>query len=343
MYKQITRLFFIASAVALFAVPFGARAGTTLGAVCNPSTEVCVSAFDKNGNVVKYECRAAGDASNPTETRCLVEVAQPCPDLNFPGSPVSPVTGIEGDKGDYCDKEADLKVSTDPNTSICTDVGSNILQCQLRANEPGDTCKGLEQCTALDPDLECTDAAVGKKCVADPGARMIGTWCDSAAHCNTLEGFLKLTCNTDENYCVGASSKVECADDDVNKNKELGETNVEQFNRCDRNSLFCNDNFLCQADLGTTTASTIAGTGTSTEDIRDLVRKLINIALGFLGVAGVIVTMYGGALWMSAAGEDEKVEKAKKTIVSGLIGLIIIGIAWTIVSYVLAVTQTTAG
>ena len=42
---------------------------------------------------------------------------------------------------------------------------------------------------------------------------------------------------------------------------------------------------------------------------------------------------------MSAAGDDEKVEKAKKTIVSGLIGLVIIGIAWTIVSYVLSVSQ----
>jgi len=37
-----------------------------------------------------------------------------------------------------------------------------------------------------------------------------------------------------------------------------------------------------------------------------------------------------------------EVGKAKKTIVAGLIGLVIIGIAWTIVSYVVNVTQEIA-
>ena len=42
---------------------------------------------------------------------------------------------------------------------------------------------------------------------------------------------------------------------------------------------------------------------------------------------------------MTAMGEDEKVEKGKKTIVAGLVGIAIIGIAWTIVSYILNVTR----
>jgi hypothetical protein len=196
----------------------------------------------------------------------------------------------------------------------------------------------------LDLDLECVTAAVGKRCVANPGKRTIGAWCDIADHCNTAEGYLKLTCDKDRNSCAGASQGVECADDDVNTNPNLGKTTVELFNRCDRASLTCNENnLLCQADLGITKATEIGGIGATTEDIRDQIRKLINIALGFLGVAGVIVTVYGGAMWMSAAGDDEKVEKAKKTIVSGLIGIVIIGIAWTIVSYVLSATQKIGG
>ncbi|MBI4359638.1 MAG: hypothetical protein HY564_00905, partial [Candidatus Jacksonbacteria bacterium] len=75
--------------------------------------------------------------------------------------------------------------------------------------------------------------------------------------------------------------------------------------------------------------------GEAATDLRDQIRELINIALGFLGVIGVIVTLYGGFTWMTAFGDDEKVGKAKKTLVAGIIGIVIIGIAWTIVSYVL--------
>ena len=42
---------------------------------------------------------------------------------------------------------------------------------------------------------------------------------------------------------------------------------------------------------------------------------------------------------MSAMGEEDKVEKGKKTIIAGAIGLVIIGIAWTIVSYIISVSQ----
>jgi hypothetical protein len=52
----------------------------------------------------------------------------------------------------------------------------------------------------------------------------------------------------------------------------------------------------------------------------------------------VIITIYGGVIWMTAFGDDEKVGKAKKTIIAGVIGIVIIGIAWTIVSYVLKFT-----
>ena len=105
--------------------------------------------------------------------------------------------------------------------------------------------------------------------------------------------------------------------------------------------LYCDtaDTGTCQQDFGQGAVPTDK-LGETATDIRDQIRNMINIALGFLGVAGVIVTIYGGAIWLSAAGDDEKVGKAKKTIIAGVIGLIIIGIAWTIVSYVLNVTQS---
>ena len=169
--------------------------------------------------------------------------------------------------------------------------------------------------------------------------RAIGTFCAATAHCDTREGFLKLSCDKDRRFCVGASRGVSCADDAVNTDLILGKTaaTITPPYRCD-DSLFCNASGECGRDLGGEYVSEI-GVGESTEDIRDQIRRVINIALGFLGVVGVIIAIYGGVLWMTAMGEDEKVEKGRKTIIAGLTGIAIIAIAWTIVSYILNITR----
>ncbi|MCF7906395.1 hypothetical protein K9L04_00490, partial [Patescibacteria group bacterium] len=45
--------------------------------------------------------------------------------------------------------------------------------------------------------------------------------------------------------------------------------------------------------------------------------------------------VYGGILWMTSGGEEEKVKKAKKLMISGIIGMIIIVSAYAITSYLL--------
>lgn len=69
-------------------------------------------------------------------------------------------------------------------------------------------------------------------------------------------------------------------------------------------------------------------------DPRSIVSKVINIALGFLGIIAVIIVIYGGFVWMTASGEEEKIEKAKKILKAGIIGLVIILSAWGIVTFV---------
>lgn len=51
---------------------------------------------------------------------------------------------------------------------------------------------------------------------------------------------------------------------------------------------------------------------------------LINYLLTFLGLAFVVLLVYGGAIWIKARGNSEEIEKAKKFIRNGLIGLIIV-------------------
>jgi uncharacterized protein (TIGR02145 family) len=72
------------------------------------------------------------------------------------------------------------------------------------------------------------------------------------------------------------------------------------------------------------------------EDPRTMASRVINIALSVLSILAVAIVIFAGFLWMTAAGNEEKVDKAKKVLKAGIIGLVIILSAWGITSFVLA-------
>ena len=76
-------------------------------------------------------------------------------------------------------------------------------------------------------------------------------------------------------------------------------------------------------------------TGLGTKDIRETVASIINVALGLLGIVAVVIILAGGFTWMTAAGNEEKVDKAKKMIFAGIIGLAIILSAYAIARFVI--------
>lgn len=63
---------------------------------------------------------------------------------------------------------------------------------------------------------------------------------------------------------------------------------------------------------------------TSSSDLREFIINIVNFALGFLGLIAVIVVIYGGALYVTAAGEEERTQTGKKAITYAVIGLLII-------------------
>lgn len=87
-------------------------------------------------------------------------------------------------------------------------------------------------------------------------------------------------------------------------------------------------------------------TGLGNTDIRVAIAQIIRIALSFLGIIAIVITLYGGFKWMIAGGNDEKVGEAKRILVAGLIGLAIILTAFAItqfvISSIIAATQTGA-
>src|SRR3989338_10197628 len=88
--------------------------------------------------------------------------------------------------------------------------------------------------------------------------------------------------------------------------------------------------------LATTfTVENIGGSvGLGTADLKTTVINIIQWVLGILALVAVIMIIIAGFQWMTAAGNEEKVEKAKKVISAAVIGLIIVLLAWAIVIFV---------
>ena len=77
-----------------------------------------------------------------------------------------------------------------------------------------------------------------------------------------------------------------------------------------------------------------------TADLESTVVNIIQWVLGFLGLIAVIFILYGGFVWMTASGNEEKVSKAKKVITAAVIGLIVVLLAWAIVIFVVGQANT---
>ncbi len=77
------------------------------------------------------------------------------------------------------------------------------------------------------------------------------------------------------------------------------------------------------------------GIGLSSSTLQQTVTTIIRTFMGLLGLIAVILILYGGFMWMTAAGNEEKVTKAKQIIISGIIGLLIIASAYAIASFVI--------
>ncbi len=65
------------------------------------------------------------------------------------------------------------------------------------------------------------------------------------------------------------------------------------------------------------------------------VGQIIKIVLGILGTIFLALTVYAGTLWLTAAGEEKKIETAKEILKAAIIGLVIILAAYSITYFVL--------
>jgi hypothetical protein len=101
------------------------------------------------------------------------------------------------------------------------------------------------------------------------------------------------------------------------------------------------DDYFGDSSTGSAFASE---SGLGQADLTDTIAQIIRVALGFLGIIAVVIILMGGFKWMTAQGNDDKVTEAKKLIISGIIGLVIILSAYAIASFVISnLVTATAG
>ncbi|MBI5155975.1 hypothetical protein HZA45_01730 [Candidatus Peregrinibacteria bacterium] len=82
---------------------------------------------------------------------------------------------------------------------------------------------------------------------------------------------------------------------------------------------------------------TLPGTappGTGADSVRQIVIKILVAVLNFLALVAVVVVVIAGIRLIVSQGEDEAKDKAKKTIIYALIGLVIVLFARVIVSLI---------
>lgn len=111
---------------------------------------------------------------------------------------------------------------------------------------------------------------------------------------------------------------------------------------------------VASAEDTTSTSATVtisqglenAGKGTydSGLTLTEFIGNLIQALLTATGILFLVLTVWGGIIYMTAAGDDTKIKKAKGMITSAIVGLIIIIGAYALTSYVVsALSEASTG
>ncbi len=95
---------------------------------------------------------------------------------------------------------------------------------------------------------------------------------------------------------------------------------------------------------GNLTATGLQQLGDEGANLPKTIGNVVGVLLGLLGVVFVLIVIYAGFMWMMAQGDETKITKARKTIIQGVVAIVIIFMAYAITSFVIAqIGKTAAG
>ena len=98
-------------------------------------------------------------------------------------------------------------------------------------------------------------------------------------------------------------------------------------------------NITASPNFGTNVAATGNVTnGLANSSIFNLVQNAMNWLLGLVGVLAVIAFVISGILYLTAAGDEEQIEKAKTTMMYASIGLVVAFLGLIVVNAISGLT-----
>ena len=98
--------------------------------------------------------------------------------------------------------------------------------------------------------------------------------------------------------------------------------------------------YLIDTDGGSTDQIAVIGAGTGQQDaFVNVVRGAINWVLGVLALIALIILLYGGFMMVTASGNEDRYKSGFTILRQAAIGLILIGIAWFVISIIFWLTS----
>ncbi|MCX6744585.1 MAG: pilin [Candidatus Parcubacteria bacterium] len=83
------------------------------------------------------------------------------------------------------------------------------------------------------------------------------------------------------------------------------------------------------------------GAGIKTEtSLPGLAAQIIQVLLGLLGIAFVLMIIYGGFLYLTSLGEESKIKKAKDLLKLAVIGFLIVMTAYAVTLFIATTLET---
>ena len=83
------------------------------------------------------------------------------------------------------------------------------------------------------------------------------------------------------------------------------------------------------------TGGTDCTTADQTNKVNNLISTILNVLSVIVGIIAVVMIIIGGFHYITSGGSDEKVKKAKNTLLYAIIGLVVVALAQIIVKFVL--------
>jgi len=68
---------------------------------------------------------------------------------------------------------------------------------------------------------------------------------------------------------------------------------------------------------------------------QELIGRVINAALGLVGSLALLMFVYGGLLWMTSGGNDEKVKQGREILIWATAGLALVFFSYVLVRFVI--------